>query len=344
MLRIAILGVGWAGTRQVEAIRELGDEVTVVALVDNDGAFLAQQSMALAVDKTYIDYRQALADPDIDAVSICLPHNLHAAVAIKAAEAGKHILCEKPMATTVEEATRMIEAADKEGVKLYVAESAVYTSMARALRGMVASGDPIGELTFASMVAGFHAPDYGYKGRRSWLSTPEAGGSGTWLLHGIHSMAKLRYILGEVETVYVGEHKASSFTRKDLEGTMSGLLTLSSGVHVSVVQSCETRLKGQLRGYRLHGDRGSVLAWEEGYQIFPHDLSEHELPPIRTYEEQPLSSYALELKAFADYVHGVSVGPTTAQSERRSLAIVQAGYESAKSGKPINLRERFGEL
>lgn len=344
MLRIAILGVGWAGTRQVKAVRELGKKVTVAALVDNHDEFLAKKSMELDVDKTYIDYRQALADPDIDAVSICLPHDLHAPVAIETAEAGKHILCEKPMATTVEEATRMMEAAEREGVSLYIAENAVYTSMARTLRDMVASGEHIGELTFASMVAGFHALDYGYSGRRSWLSTPEAGGSGTWLLHGIHSMAKLRYILGEVGTVYMGEHKASSFTREDLEGTMSGLLTLQSGVHISVAQSCETRLKGQLSGYRLYGDGGSVRAWQEGYQIFSHDLSEHELPPIRAYEEQSLSSYALELEAFADYVAGISVGPTTAESERRSLAIVQAGYESAESGQPIDLRERFGEL
>ena len=49
-------------------------------------------------------------------------------------------------------------------------------------------------------------------------------------------------------------------------------------------------------------------------------------------------------KAFADYIAGVSVGPTTGRSERRSLAIVQAGYESAQTGKPINLRERFGDI
>ncbi|MFP3896406.1 MAG: Gfo/Idh/MocA family protein [Anaerolineales bacterium] len=344
MLRIAILGVGWAGTRQVEAIRELGEKVTAAALVDNDGEFLAKKSMELKVEKTYLDYRQALADPDIDAVSICLPHRLHAPVAIEAAEAGKDILCEKPMSTTVEEATDMMEAAEREGVSLYIAENAVYTSMARTLQKMVTDGEHIGELTFASTVAGFHAPDYGYPGRRSWLSTPEAGGSGAWLLNGIHTVARLRYILGEVETVYMGEHKAGSFTREDLEGTMSGLFSLDNGVHVSVVQSPETRLKGQLRGYRLHGDQGSVRAWREGYQVFSHDLSEHKVPPIHAYEEQHLSSYALELQAFADYVAGTSVGPTTAESERRSLAIVQAGYESAESGQPVNLQERFGEL
>jgi predicted dehydrogenase len=87
-----------------------------------------------------------------------------------------------------------------------------------------------------------------------------------------------------------------------------------------------------------------VRAWQEGYQVFSHDLSGDEQPPVRAYEERALSSYALELEAFADYVDGVSVGPTTGESERRSLAIVQAGYESAKSGEPVKLQERFGEL
>jgi predicted dehydrogenase len=59
---------------------------------------------------------------------------------------------------------------------------------------------------------------------------------------------------------------------------------------------------------------------------------------------ESLSEYAQEMEAFADYVAGVSVGPTTGESERRSLAIVQAGYESAQSGQPVNLRRRFGNL
>jgi len=67
--------------------------------------------------------------------------------------------------------------------------------------------------------------------------------------------------------------------------------------------------------------------------------------PLRVaYHEEPLSSYAQEMEAFADYVGGISVGPTTAESERRSLAIVQAGYESARGGRPVNLKERFGDL
>ena len=344
MLGIAVVGVGWAGTRHVEAIRELNRKVRVECLVDSDPDHLAAKALELGVAKTYTDLNAALADPDVDAVSICSPHTLHCPQALLAASAGKHVLVEKPMAMSVGEATGMIEAARANGVKLYVAENVAYTPMSETLRDIVRTGRYIGELTFASMTKGFRAPEYGYPGRRAWLSTPELGGTGTWMLHGIHSVAQLRFILGEVETVYFREHKASSFVRSDLEGTLSGLLTLASGIHVSVVQSPETRLPGTLRGFGLYGDRGSIRAGDEYYEVYGPDTGHEDEPEHIPYPDEVPSSYARELEAFADHIAGVSVGPTTAQSERRSLAIVQAAWESVQSGQPISLRERFGPL
>jgi predicted dehydrogenase len=208
--------------------------------------------------------------------------------------------------------------------------------MSKTLRELVQSGQHLGAMTFAVMMKGFRAPDFGYKGRRRWLTRPEAGGTGTWMLHGIHSMAQLRYIFGEVATVYVAEHKTDSFNRRDLEGTISGLLTLADGSHIAIMQSSETRLKGNWGGYLIHGEQGSLRAWNEGYEVGD--------TPLQPYPAEPLSSYAQELEAFADYVAGHATGPTTAESERRSLAIVQAGYESIQSGQPIHLTTRFGNI
>ena len=340
MLRMAIVGVGWAGSRHVEAIRELGRKVEAACLVDPDAEFLQDKAEELGIEKTYTDLDDALKDEQIDAVSICSPHPFHCAQAISSAAAGKHVLCEKPIAVTVEEATRMLTAAEEYKVRLYVAENASYLPMAKFLRKVVQTGQHIGELTSASMVKGFRAPQYGYPGRRAWLAEPELGGLGTWQLHGIHSMGQLRFVLGEVKSIYVQEHKASSFERRDLEGTMSGLLTLESGVQVSVVQTAETKLYGDLGGYVLHGDRGSLRAGEEQYQLFGDEQDGTK----RSYPQGELSSYAQEIEAFADYATDGVEGPTTGLMERRSLAIVQAGYESAESGKVIDLEERFGEL
>ncbi|MBI3970631.1 MAG: Gfo/Idh/MocA family oxidoreductase [Chloroflexi bacterium] len=344
VLRLAVVGVGWAGTRQVEAVREVGRKIAVTCLVDGDAGFLRQKAEALGVAKTFVRLEEALADPDVDAVSICTPHHLHCAMAIAAAEARKHVLVEKPMAMTVDEATRMIVAAEANGVTLYVGETRTYAPASQFLRDVVESGRYVGEVTCATVMEGFRAPEFGYAGRRAWLTRPDLGGTGTWMLHGIHTMAQLRYVLGEVRTVYLREHHAASFQRPDIEGTMSGLLTLERGASVAVVQTCETRLSGTLGGMTIHGDRGSLRATSAGYEVFEGDGPRDQSPRLQPYPEAALTPHALQMEAFADHVAGITAGPTTGRSERRTLAIVQAGYESARSGQPVELRQRFGDL
>ncbi|MEO2005913.1 MAG: Gfo/Idh/MocA family oxidoreductase [Candidatus Poribacteria bacterium] len=340
MLRIAVIGTGWAGCRQIEAVRELDSGVEVAALVDTDPEQLGARTSDYAVGASYHDYRDALYNANIDAVSICTPHASHGPIAVDAANAGKHVLVEKPMALDVAGATETIEAAEANDVRLYVAESATYTAESKFLRAAVRSGSRIGEVTGASLARGFRAPDFGYAGRREWLTRPKDGGTGTWMLHGIHNMAQLRYIFGEIETVYMREHAASSFRRGDIEATMTGLLTTRGGVNISVLQTTETRLADGLDGYSIYGDRGSIRASSAGCEFIPVDGPSQAIE----YAPEALSEFAQEIQAFADYVTGAAVGPTTGYSERRTLAIVQAGYESAGAGAPVNLDERFGAI
>ena len=354
-LRLAVVGVGWAGTRQAEAVRELAQQtgsikeagIEVTALMDNDASFLAAKADELSVERTFTSYDALLSDQNIDAVSICTPHPLHKSMAIDAARAGKHVLVEKPIALTVDEATQMIDAAEANKVTLFVAENQAYFDRARYLRSVVQSGEPIGALTAASLVAGFRSENFGYAGRRDWLTRPEAGGTGTWMLHGIHSMAELRVIFGpgagEVESVYLREHKTDSFQRRDLEGTVTGLLTLSSGLAVSIVQSSETKLPPALAGYVLHGERGSLHAGAERATLYRTGIDSAP-PESIEYPASPLSTYAQEIQAFVDAVQSGQGGMTDGRSERRTLAVVQAGYESIESGQPVHLQERFGDL
>src|SRR5262249_40216230 len=153
-------------------------------------------------------------------------------------------------------------------VKLYVAENLCYKPIAAFLRNVVQTGEHIGELTAASLVAGFRAPNFGYPGRRAWLTQPAQGGTGTWMLHGIHTMAQVRFIFGEVKTVYLREHHAGSFERPDIEGTMSGLFTLQHGIQLSVLQTCETKMPNPLACYTLYGHRASLRAMPDCCEIY----------------------------------------------------------------------------
>jgi predicted dehydrogenase len=340
-LRLAMIGAGWTGQRQTEAARELGDAIEIVALVDSDRDFVEETAATLAIERTETDLRAVLDDPGVDAVSICTPHALHAPMAIAAAAAGKHILVTKPMATTVAEASDMIGAAEASGVTLFVAEHEPYEVRYTTLREIVSSGKYLGELTFAACIAGHQAQNPAYPGRRAWLAQPEAGGTGVWALLGVHAVAALRHVLGEIVTVYMLDHHASSFARNDIEATMSGVVELESGVVVHLVQTTETQLRPRLNGLHLYGDAGTVIAGEASYVVYPGAEDRDVEPATHDYPAATRSPYAEMLQAFVDAIAGTPTGPTTASSERRTLAVIEAGYESARTRTPIDLNERY---
>lgn len=333
MLRMAIIGVGWAGERQIQAVRELNGPVSVTCLVDQDGDLLAAKAAEYGISTTYRDYAAALADPDIDAVSICTPHALHCEMTLDAARAGKHILCEKPLALNLHDADRMIEAARQNNVKLYVAENWSYTPLALFLREMVQTKRYTGSIIHVSGIFGFQAREFGYAGRRAWLTLPDQGGTGTWMLHGIHTIAQIRSIFGEINEVYALENRSPLTKRTDIEASVSVLMRLESGVMFSLLQTSEVRLDGDLWGYVIHGDSGSVRAGRERYEIISEATGWQCV--LAPYPPVTYSDYALEIAAFADYVLANQPGPTTGESERQSLAVVLAVYQSMQTRQPV---------
>ena len=137
-------------------------------------------------------------------------------------------------------------------------------------RQVVKTGNLIGRITKASISAGFRSERrYGYPGRREWFTEPDMGGTGSWMLYGIHTIAGVRRVFGDVPCVYVQEHKTGSFQRSDLEGTVSALLTVESGVNVSVVQSPETRFVGNTGGTCCMENPGQFALEPKAMSYFP---------------------------------------------------------------------------
>jgi UDP-N-acetyl-2-amino-2-deoxyglucuronate dehydrogenase len=161
-LGLAIVGVGWAGSRHAETIGELATvdkRVEITAFVDNDADHLQQTAAKFEVHATYSTLAAALDDPNVDAIDIATPHFLHEPMTIQTVEVGKHVIVEKPMAMNVDEATRMIHAAESNGVRLYVAANQSYEPYIEFLRQVVETGTPIGSITAASVAAGFRPRD-----------------------------------------------------------------------------------------------------------------------------------------------------------------------------------------
>ena len=115
---MGIIGCGWAGEQHARATRELAERVELCALADANVEVAEARAGEWQVPVWTRDYRDLLDSDQLDAVSICLPHHLHATVGVEALEAGLHVLVEKPLATTLTEADAMITAADAAGRQL----------------------------------------------------------------------------------------------------------------------------------------------------------------------------------------------------------------------------------
>src|SRR6266513_3117934 len=117
-LRWGVLGVAGIGMKKVIPAMQKGALTEITAIASRDGERARAAAASLGIPKAYGSYEALLADPDVDAIYNPLPNHLHVPWSIKAAEAGKHVLCEKPIGLTVREARSLLAARDRTGVKI----------------------------------------------------------------------------------------------------------------------------------------------------------------------------------------------------------------------------------
>ncbi len=139
-LRICIVGCGYMGTIHANSWATV-PEVEIVAVVDIDETRADKLATQFKLDGFYTDYLDAIALPEVDVVSVCIPTNLHAEVTIAAAELGKHVLCEKPLTLTTEDADRMIAAAEKNNIKLGVGFMRRHSDVVQDLKEKLAANE-----------------------------------------------------------------------------------------------------------------------------------------------------------------------------------------------------------
>ncbi|MCU1259812.1 MAG: oxidoreductase domain protein [Bryobacterales bacterium] len=150
MVRLGVIGYGYWGPNLVRNFSEApGAQVTMVSDMRPDRLMLALRRYPSL--KTTSDYRELLRDPDIDAVVIATPVSTHYDLAMKALQAGKHVLVEKPMTATTEQALRLVEEAAVRGLRLMVDHTFTYTSAVRKIKELVAAGS-IGEIYYYDSV------------------------------------------------------------------------------------------------------------------------------------------------------------------------------------------------
>lgn len=211
MSKVTVAVVGAAGRLAAVAHGNAllaNEHARIVALCDVDRQVLEKRAREWSVPRHYTDYHELLEDGEVEVVDIVTPPFLHARIAIDAARAGKHVIVEKPMCTSLREADGMIEAARENRVKLMVAESYVFTTTHVRARELIESGE-IGEPLHIRQMKGLwrtrrKPPEWvtSRGGEHAWRlhAVRSGGGAYPWLMdHGVHFFATARYLMNDAD-------------------------------------------------------------------------------------------------------------------------------------------------
>lgn len=203
-IKVAIVGCGRISDLHQLGYRDCSD-ARIVAVCDSNLSRARNKAKQWEVDKVYSDYQQVLEDKEVDLVELLTPHHLHCPMTIQAAQAGKHISVQKPMALTALEADNMIKAAKAAGVMLRVYETFVYYAPAVRAREMIEAGE-IGEVRAVRMHVSTGTGDTAWKVPLSaWVwrfNEKQCGGGPLVFDHGYHLFSLGYFLGGPVEKVY----------------------------------------------------------------------------------------------------------------------------------------------
>jgi predicted dehydrogenase len=334
--RVGIIGCGWAGERHAHVLAKLNERADLCAIADSDLTVAQAKARAWHVPHWTDDYTQLLHPDLLDAVSLCLPHSLHAPAAIAAARAGLHVLVEKPLAATLPEVDAMIAAADAAGTCLLVAETARFNTCTLKAANLLQSG-ALGDL-FLVRIAREHQM-HDYLRQRPWFLHDPAGGitySG-----GIHDFETVRMLAGEIEHIYAlpARKVLPEMTGDDSSVALVGL---RSGAVAVLVESFSLRTPQPGVHIAAHGSHGSL--WLHRDQIRLYTSNQDGVPEdVRQWSVDPRDPFRAEISHWLDCLDrglfAASASIIGAREQRKPLLAVLASYASMQQGKRITLAE-----
>ena len=336
-IHVGLIGCGRVAPRHAQSFAELADArlVAVADVIESRAQRFAKEHRAEA----YADYRRLLERRDINAVSICTPSGMHAAMAIEAMQAGKHVIVEKPMAMNLRDADRMIATAEAMGLQLCVILQNRYNPPMQDLRRVVDEGK-LGRLLLGNATVRWYRPQEYY----------EDGWHGTWAMDGgalmnqsIHHIDALQWLMGDVESVFA--YTATLAHKMEAEDVGVVALRFKSGALGTIEGSTVTYPENLEGSVALFGERGSVkvggtalnrkVIWKIEGEL------EHEREWLTRDQVDPPSVYGTSHKhVIADMLAAIRENRaprTNGREARKSVALVLAIYESARTGKPVQM-------
>lgn len=340
-LNIGVIGCGSIAKHRHLPEYAQHEHVTIVAVCDIN----EERAMEMAKKygaTPYVNYEDLLKNDNIDAVSVCTPNHLHAPISIAALKAGKHVLCEKPMATTKEEAEAMIQAADASGKKLMIAHNQRFVRSHEKARQLIEAGE-IGNIYSFRTAFGHPGPEgWSADGKDSWFFRKREAIMGAMGDLGVHKADLIRYLLGE-EVVEVGafvETNAKENTDVDdnavcILKTESGIIgTLAASWSYNGKEDNSTIIYGENAILRLEDDpeHSLIIQYKNG------EVAKYELGAIQSNEEGgQTTSHVID--NFIETILEDKEPLISGEEGMKSLLVILAAFQAAETKQIVSMKD-----
>jgi UDP-N-acetyl-2-amino-2-deoxyglucuronate dehydrogenase len=331
----ALLGTGMVAEFHRQAIAaNAGAGARLVAVSHYDPSQFAEIEERFGVP--CLNFEEVIGRSDVDVLSICTPSGQHAEQAIQAAEAGKHVLVEKPMALTLRDADRMIEASERAGVKLGVVLNRRAEPIFRRIREAIVEGD-LGELTLGVVTLPYYRGQ-AYFDSGAWRGTWSLDGGGVLMNQGIHIIDLLVWYLGDPVEVYA--FGGTRYRQIEVEDVAASVIHFESGA-MATISATTTAEPGFPHRIEIYGTRGGIQV--EGESVVRWSLVEPDRARVAPIVGIPAADAGSggdprniaptgHIGIVRDFIEAIRAGrlPMVDGAEgRRSLAAVLAIYDAA---------------
>jgi myo-inositol 2-dehydrogenase / D-chiro-inositol 1-dehydrogenase len=341
-VKVGILGSGFEADIHAESFRLMPDEAEVVAVASPTPGNAQQFAEKHRIPRFFTDYRKLLAEPDIEMITIAAPNQLHATMTVDAANAGKHIVCEKPLAMTLEEADLMIDICRRKGVLLLYAEELFFTPKYVKAKKMADEG-AFGRVYMVKQTEkhfGPHAP---------WFWDVEQSGGGVFMDMGCHGIAFCYWFLGRpaIKSVlcHMGTYVHGDKTRGEDDSIC--IIEFANGA-CGLVEDSWARRGGMEDRIEVYGEGGLTVAdlhmgnalptfseYGYGYAVEKAPSTKGWSWPV--FEELWNYGFPQEMHHFARCVRGKDSPQATGEDGRVVQEALLAGYQSAGLGAKVAL-------
>jgi predicted dehydrogenase len=330
----AVVGLGNIARNSILPAFSNCRRAKLVALVSRDKkkAAALRVKFKAAISYTTKDYEDCLANPKISAVYIATPPGEHEEFTVRAAEAGKHVLCEKPLAATVAQSARMVEACRRQGVLLMTAYRKYFEPAALYLKSLV-SNRSLGRI---DMIHTSFSELFTPGVSSAWLLDPALAGGGPMMDLGVYCVNTSRWLADEDPVEAVAQswrHDTQRF--KDVEEGVTFRLKFPSGL---LVQGSSTYGATMSSFIFVQGTNG----WVSLSPAYPFEDERRVTGKIagRSVDRRfkALDEFALEIDAFAFAIQKKKAVESDGIQGHHDMIILQAIYESARNGQPVAIK------